>query len=98
MGTNNSKFFIGLVVGSAIGAFAYRFSRTVKAKRLKKKIYRVIENVTDCAEDVAENAKDKVIDVGTKTAEKILDVTLNVVEKADTLKDKIHTAVSQAKK
>ncbi|GAE17039.1 hypothetical protein JCM6292_3572 [Bacteroides pyogenes JCM 6292] len=65
---------------------------------MKKRIYRVIENVTDCAEDAAENTKDKVIDVGTKAAEKILDVTLDVAEKTEKLKDKVHSAISQAKK
>ena len=36
METSKSNFLIGLAIGSAIGALAQRFSRTAKAKMLKK--------------------------------------------------------------
>ena len=39
METSKSNFLIGLAIGSAIGALAHRFSRTAKAKMLKKKIH-----------------------------------------------------------
>lgn len=37
METSKSNFLIGLAIGSAIGALAQRFSRTAKAKMLKRK-------------------------------------------------------------
>ncbi|ALK83677.1 hypothetical protein BvMPK_1060 [Phocaeicola vulgatus] len=38
MENRNSSLWIGLGVGSVIGALAYRFSRTSKAKKLKEKV------------------------------------------------------------
>ena len=38
MENKNSNFWIGLGIGSVIGAIVYRFSRTSKAKRLKRKV------------------------------------------------------------
>lgn len=38
MENRNSNLWIGLGIGSVIGALAYRFSRTSKAKKLKEKV------------------------------------------------------------
>lgn len=35
MECGNTKFLVGLGLGSAIGALVYHFSRTAKAKKLK---------------------------------------------------------------
>ncbi|WP_077154773.1 hypothetical protein [Bacteroides bouchesdurhonensis] len=60
METSKSNFLIGLTIGSAIGALAYRYSRTAKAKILKKKIHHAITKITDQAEDITDTLKDKV--------------------------------------
>ena len=52
MENRNSSLLIGLGVGSVIGALAYRFSRTSKAKKLKEK-------VADAGKTVADKAADK---------------------------------------
>ena len=50
METSKSNFLIGLAIGSAIGALAQRFSRTAKAKMLKKKIHNAMAKIADRAE------------------------------------------------
>lgn len=45
METSKSNFLIGLAIGSAIGALAQRFSRTAKAKMLKKKIHNAMAKI-----------------------------------------------------
>ena len=55
METSKSNFLIGLAIGSAIGALAQRFSRTAKAKMLKKKIHNAMAKIADRAESLTEN-------------------------------------------
>ena len=61
METNKSNFLIGLAIGSAIGALAQRFSRTAKAKMLKKKIHNAMAKIADRAGSLAETVKDKAL-------------------------------------
>ena len=62
METSKSNFLIGLAIGSAIGALAQRFSRTAKAKMLKKKIHNAMAKIADRAESLAETVRDKALD------------------------------------
>ena len=98
METSKSNFLIGLAIGSAIGALAQRFSRTAKAKMLKKKIHNAMAKIADRAESLTETVRDKALDASTKTADKVADATFDVAEKADTLKSKVHAAALEAKK
>lgn len=98
MENRNSGLWIGLGVGSVIGALAYRFSRTSKAKDLKKKVYAAFYKVTGKAEDMLDEAKEKVADAGKKVADKVADKTSELAEKADELKSKVHTMASEVKK
>ena len=95
METSKSNFLIGLAIGSAIGALAQRFSRTAKAKMLKKKIHNAMAKIADRAESLAETVRDKALDAST---DKVADATFDVAEKADTLKSKVHAAALEAKK
>ena len=54
MENRNSSLWIGLGVGSVIGALAYRFSRTSKAKKLKEKVCDTFHKITGQAEDMLE--------------------------------------------
>lgn len=65
-----SKFWVGMVVGSVVGAVAYRCSRTEKAKRLKAELCNMLHEmggkaaekgakVADVIADKAEQAKEK---------------------------------------
>ena len=62
METSKSNFLIGLAIGSAIGALAQRFSRTAKAKMLKKKIHNAMAKIADRAESLTETVRDKALD------------------------------------
>ena len=66
METSKSNFLIGLAIGSAIGALAQRFSRTAKAKMLKKKIHNAMAKIADRAESLTETVRDKALDASTK--------------------------------
>ena len=85
METSKSNFLIGLAIGSAIGALAQRFSRTAKAKMLKKKIHNAMAKIADRAESLTETVRDKALDASTKTADKIADATYDDAESAATL-------------
>ena len=43
MECRHGNFWIGLGIGSILGAVAYRLSRTAKAKQLESEIYNAIE-------------------------------------------------------
>ena len=62
MENRNSSLLIGLGVGSVIGALAYRFSRTSKAKKLKEKVCDAFHKIPGQAEDMVDEAKEKVAD------------------------------------
>ena len=62
MENRNSSLWIGLGVGSVIGALAYRFSRTSKAKKLKEKVCDAFHKITGQAEDMLDEAGEKVVE------------------------------------
>ncbi len=79
-----SKFLIGLGVGAVLGALAYRFSSSAKAKQLRIKVDHALHRVSGEAEDFFDTAKEKALKAGTKVADK-------VAEKADDMRSKVHT-------
>ncbi len=98
MGANNSKFWVGLGVGSIMGAIVTCFSHTEKGKMWKKKMCDAVDKFTSQAECTEHCVRDKVVDAGTKAAEKVAEVTQNIANKADSLKDKVHSAAWDTKK
>lgn len=95
---NSSLLWIGLGVGSVIGALAYRFSRTSKAKKLKEKVCDAFHKITEQAGDALGTAKEKAADAGKAVADKVADKAFDFAEKADDFKGKVHTMASEAKK
>lgn len=73
------NFWIGLGVGSILGAMAYRLNRKHKCKCLKDKLSHAWHTAAEQTEDVVDAAKDKAEDV----AETIKD-------KAEEIKDKAY--------
>ena len=59
MGCKHGNFWIGLGIGSLLGAIAYRLSRTAKAKKLESDIYDASHRIWEEAESAADEA-DKV--------------------------------------
>ena len=50
METNNSKFWIGLGLGSIIGFVTYRFSCSSMSKQVKEKVYHSLHKLHGGAE------------------------------------------------
>lgn len=98
MGCKNAKFWIGLGIGSAVGALAYHFSRTPQAKRLKGEMCNAIHKAGSEAKDLFETAEEKAMHAGTKAADKVAEKAHEAAEKADRLKDKVHNFADNAKK
>lgn len=94
----NSNFMLGLGIGSVIGALAYRFSRTTKAKRMRIKVCHHLHRMGHQAEELFDTAKDKIMDAGSQIAEKVADKRSNLEEKADEFKDKVNSFVAEVKK
>lgn len=93
-----SHFWIGLGVGSILGTIVYRCCQTSKAHQLKDKVTHALHVAKEQVEDFADSAKDKALETGTKVADKVADKTFDVAEKADEIKNKVHSLVDNAKK
>lgn len=98
MESRNYNFWIGLGVGSVIGALAYRFSRTSKAKKLKEKVCDTYHKITGQTEELLDEAKEKVADAGKAVADKVADKASDLAGKADDFKGKMHAVAFEAKK
>lgn len=98
MENRNSNLWIGLGIGSVIGALAYRFSRTSKAKKLKEKVCDTFHKITGQVEDMLDEAKEKAVDAGKTVADKMADKAFGLAEKTDDFKNKMHAMASEAKK
>ena len=94
MENGNYKLWIGLGIGSVIGAFA----RPSKAKELKEKVYGTFHKITGQAEDLLDEAKEKAADAGKVVVDKVADKASDLAEKADDFKSKMHPVASEAKK
>lgn len=93
-----SHFWMGLGVGSILGAIVYRCCQTSKAQQLKNKVTHALHLAEDQVEDLADSAKDKAWEAGTKVADKVADKTFDVAEKAEEMKNKVHNLADNAKK
>ena len=91
MENRTSDLWLGLGIGSVIGALVYRFSRT-------SKVCDAFHKISGQAEEMLDTAKEKVLDTGAAVADKVADKTFDLAEKADDLKGKMHTIAADAKK
>lgn len=85
-----SHFWMGLGLGSLLGALVYRCCQTSKAKQLKAKMSHALHMATDQTEDFVDSAKDKAMGAGAMVADKVADKSHDVAEKADEMKNKVH--------
>lgn len=92
------NFWIGLGLGSVLGAIVYRCCQTSKAKQLKEKVSHAFHVATDQAEDLADTAEDKIKDAGTKVADKVADKTDEAAYKAEEAKNKFNNFADNVKK
>lgn len=98
MACKDSHFLIGLGLGSILGAVAYGFARTSRAKRLKAEVFDILHKIEGHTEDLLESAKEKAFNAGEKVADKVADSTFALAEKASDIKDKVHTLADGEKK
>lgn len=102
MESRSSHFWMGMGLGSIFGALVYRCCQTSKAKQLKAKMAHAFHMATDQAEDAMDTAKDKVMGAGAKVADKVADKVsdkaYDAADKADEMKNKVHSFADNAKK
>lgn len=98
MTCKNSHFLIGLGLGSILGALAYGFSRTERAKRMKAEAFKVLNKIEEHTENLLETTKEKALYAGEKVADKVANETSVLAEKANDLKDKVHTMAEDKRK
>ena len=89
MECRHGNFWIGLGIGSILGAVAYRLSRTAKAKQLESEICDAIhcigrdaEAAEACAEKKAMNLGLKAVETGAEIADKVAAEANKVAGKA----------------
>ena len=92
MENRTSDLGLGLGIGSVIGALVYRFSRTSKAKKLKKKVCDAFHKISGQAEEMLDTAKEKVLDTGAAVADKVADklsrrAVVHLMRRANLLND-----------
>lgn len=83
MECRHGNFWIGLGIGSILGAVAYRLSRTAKAKQLESEIYNAIHRIGRDAEIAAVHAERKAVDLGLKAVEAGAEIADKVADEAD---------------
>ena len=85
MECRHGNFWIGLGIGSILGAVAYRLSRTAKARQLESDIYNAIHRIGRDAEIAAAEAMNlglKAVETGAKVADKVAEEADKAVGKA----------------
>jgi len=82
MECRHGNFWIGLGIGSILGAVAYRLSRTAKARQLESDIYNAIHRIGRDAERKAMNLGLKAVETGAKVADKVAEEADKAVGKA----------------
>ncbi len=88
MECRHGNFWIGLGIGSILGAVAYRLSRTAKVRQMENDIYDAIRCIGRDAEAVAVCAERKAVDLGLKAVETGAEIADKVAEEADRMAGK----------
>lgn len=88
MECKHGNFWIGLGLGSIIGAVVYRLSRTAKARQLESEIYDAIHRIGRDAEAAAACAERKAMNFGLKTVETGAEIADKVAAEADKMAGK----------
>lgn len=86
MGCENSKLWLGLGVGAAIGALAYHFARTDKVRKLRNDVCCALHEIEEDAESMLGDAKVKAAKAGSALAGKVADKASDLKDKLDIVK------------
>ena len=93
MERGKSNFILGLGVGSVIGAIVYHFWCSPKGKKMKEKVNHAFQKVTGEGINMIDT-----VNAGVEVADKVADGTFHIAEKADDVRNKVHTFSDKAKK
>lgn len=88
MSCKHSNFWIGLGVGSVLGALAYRLSRTARVKQLEADIHDAVCRIGKDAQLTLQDAEIKALKMGVRAVEAGAKVADKVADKADELAGK----------
>ena len=89
MECRHGSFWIGLGIGSILGAVAYRLSRTAKVKKLESDIYDAIHRIGQDAEMAAADAERRARHMGVRAVEAGAQVANQVAAEADKVAGKV---------
>lgn len=105
MGCKNTNFWIGLGIGSVLGALAYRLSRTEKAKELEHNVHHALRRIGCRAGEMLEKVEEKAlhasvraVEAGAKVADKVAEEADKAAGKAEQVRDKWDKTVTEASK
>lgn len=85
MACNNGKFWLGIGIGTLVGACACYYSRTTRAQKAKADVLDAIADIEVAAEAAIEAAKHKAKVTGIKVADKVATKATEVKEKLNEL-------------
>lgn len=97
MSCKHSNFWIGIGVGSVLGALAYRLSRTERVKKLERDIYDAIYRIGKDAELTLVDAENTALKMGVKAVEAGARAADRVAEKADKMAEEANKVAAKAK-
>ena len=83
MGSGNTKFLIGLGIGSAISSLICHYSRTARAQQLKSDLLIALRELEADADSAWVDTKEKVLRTSSKVAGKVADKATEVKEKLE---------------
>lgn len=98
MECKNSGFWLGIGIGSVIGALAYHFSRSEKAQELKVNAKDGFDKMTKKARHFLDDTENKAMETGQKVAEKTAEEAHWVADQADVIKEKVDIYAQRTKK
>ncbi len=81
MACNSGKFWLGIGIGTVVGALAYHCSRTARAQKAKADVLDAITDIEIAAEAALESAKQRAKTTGVKLADKVASKATEMKEK-----------------
>lgn len=90
MNLGSSRFWAGILIGSVVGAMAYRCSQSEKAKKWKEELCSTMRQMRDKAQCSIDEAKKRAVEAGIKAVD-------NIAEKAKETQNKVHSLSDEYK-
>lgn len=95
MENNSFGFWTGIGLGALLGVVVYRMVNTPQGRQMKDDIEEAMRKSGENAGNIVEKAKEKAWETGAKIADKVAKGTHMAAEKADSVKEKVHSMASE---